>query len=118
MWPQTIRATKAVAAQFDRMFTRSDVTFVGNTRIGVDIDIAAITESFDIVVAATGPMSDRELTVPQQDGAQIIGCGRHSACTQRIPRRGSACIGDIGEAARPGLWSWSVTETSPSTSYD
>lgn len=70
------QGTKAVAAQFDRMFTRSDVTFVGNTRIGVDIDIAAITDSFDIVVAATGLMSDRELTVPQQDGAQIVGAGR------------------------------------------
>jgi ferredoxin--NADP+ reductase len=70
------QGTKAVAAQFDRMFTRSGVTFVGNTRIGVDIDVAAITESFDVVVAATGLMSDRGLSVPQHDGAQIVGAGR------------------------------------------
>lgn len=70
------QGTKAVAAQFDRMFTRSDITFVGNTRIGVDIDITSITDSFDIVVAATGLMSDRGLSIPQHAEANIVGAGR------------------------------------------
>src|SRR5262249_15031586 len=41
------QGTKAVAAQFDRMFDRGNITFVGNTRIGVDIAFEAITDSFD-----------------------------------------------------------------------
>lgn len=70
------QGTKAVAAQFDRMFSRSNVTFVGNTRIGVDIDVATIIDSFDIVVAATGLMADQGLSVPIDEGARVVGAGR------------------------------------------
>lgn len=70
------QGTKAVAAQFDRMFSRSQVTFVGNTRIGVDIDVEAIVDSFDIVVAATGLLADRSLSVPIDEGARVVGAGR------------------------------------------
>ncbi|KUI31707.1 hypothetical protein AU194_06905 [Mycobacterium sp. GA-2829] len=70
------QGTKAVAAQFDRMFSRSNVTFVGNTRVGADVDVAAILESFDVVVAATGLTADRGLPIPQQTGAHIVGAGQ------------------------------------------
>jgi ferredoxin--NADP+ reductase len=58
------------------MFDRSNITFVGNTRIGVDIAFEAITDSFDIVVVATGLPRDRQLPIPTTDGARIVGAGR------------------------------------------
>ncbi|MGV0807946.1 FAD-dependent oxidoreductase [Mycolicibacterium setense] len=70
------QGTKAVAAQFDRMFTRSGITFVGNTRIGVDIPSEAIAEAFDVVVVATGLTRDRRLSIPQDPDARVIGAGR------------------------------------------
>ncbi|WP_173009958.1 FAD-dependent oxidoreductase [Mycolicibacterium sp. P9-64] len=70
------QGTKAVAAQFDRMFVRSDITFVGNTSIGIDIAPEAITDAFDVVVVATGLTRDRRLSVPQDENARVIGAGR------------------------------------------
>lgn len=70
------QGTKAVAAQFDRMFTRSDIAFVGNTRIGVDVATETITDAFDIVVVATGLTRDRRMSVPQDPVARVVGAGR------------------------------------------
>lgn len=70
------QGTKAVAAQFDRMFTRSAITFVGNTRIGVDVTADTITAAFDIVVVATGLTRDRRLSIPQDKRARVLGAGR------------------------------------------
>jgi ferredoxin/flavodoxin---NADP+ reductase len=70
------QGTKAVAAQFERMFTRSGVTFVGNTRIGVDVDVTQIVDSFDVVVVATGLTADRELSIPVDENARVVGSGR------------------------------------------
>jgi ferredoxin/flavodoxin---NADP+ reductase len=85
------QGTKAVAAQFDRMFDRGNITFVGNTRIGVDIAFETITDSFDIVVIATGLPHDRQLSIPQDDGARIVGAGRILRALNAFPEE--AAIG-------------------------
>lgn len=93
------QGTKAVAAQFDRMFTRSDITFVGNTRIGVDIATAAITDAFDIVVVATGLTRDRSLSIPQDAHARIIGAGRILRSLNAFPAAATAerpVVDDLG----------------------
>jgi ferredoxin--NADP+ reductase len=51
--------TKAIAKQFDRLFVRDRVEFVGNTDIGTDITLEQLRHDFDIVVLATGLWSDR-----------------------------------------------------------
>ncbi|WP_179220194.1 FAD-dependent oxidoreductase [Rhodococcus sp. NCIMB 12038] len=70
------QGTKAVARQFDRMFERNAVTFVGNTRIGVDISFEELTSAFDVVVIATGLPSDRQLEIPRDEDAHVVGAGR------------------------------------------
>ncbi|MCU1480230.1 MAG: hypothetical protein JWQ19_1016 [Subtercola sp.] len=51
--------TKAIAKQFDRLFARDGVTFVGGTDIGTDITLDQLQADFDVVVLATGLWADR-----------------------------------------------------------
>lgn len=68
--------TKAVAQQFDRLFERDGVKFVGNTEIGKDISLQQIRRDFDIVVLATGLSADRSLGITGEDLDGIYGSGR------------------------------------------
>lgn len=92
------QGTKAVAAQFDRMFTRSDITFIGNTRIGVDINVEAVAEAFDIIVVATGLTRDRRLSIPQADQARVIGAGRILRSLNAFPAAAAPTNSTVTEA--------------------
>lgn len=70
------QGTKAVAQQFDRLFLRGGISFVGNTRIGADVGFDRIADAFDAVVVATGLPDDRPLPVPVDAGARVFGAGR------------------------------------------
>ncbi|MEN0135340.1 MAG: FAD-dependent oxidoreductase [Rhodococcus sp. (in: high G+C Gram-positive bacteria)] len=95
------QGTKAVTRQFDRMFERSDITFVGNTRIGVDIDFETITDAFDIVVIATGLPDDRALPIPRDEGAHVIGAGRLLRTLNAFPEEAAVSAppldGELGD---------------------
>jgi ferredoxin--NADP+ reductase len=68
--------TKAITLQFERLFERDAVSFVGGTEIGVDISLDELREEFEVVVLATGLSQDRPLTVPGGSLAGIYGSGR------------------------------------------
>ncbi|MEY4499933.1 MAG: hypothetical protein RL319_921 [Actinomycetota bacterium] len=68
--------TKAVTQQFDRLFERDGVLFVGNTEIGKDRPLAEIRTEFDIVVLATGLSADRTLGINGDSLGGIYGSGR------------------------------------------
>lgn len=70
------QGAKAVTAQFDRLFEREGVRFVGNVRAGIDVPFEDLTNSFDVVVLATGLWRDRSLDVPQGPSARVIGAGQ------------------------------------------
>ncbi|MEW1931314.1 FAD-dependent oxidoreductase [Rhodococcus sp. NPDC079359] len=60
--------TRAVSKQFDRLFARDNVTFVGSTVVGSvegagHMTLDKIRTAFDIVVLATGLHADRALSV-------------------------------------------------------
>ncbi len=69
------QGTKAVTKQFDRLFERDGVTFVGGAEIGSDITLEAIRESFDIVILATGLSADRPLEGAGADLPGVFGAG-------------------------------------------
>lgn len=92
------QGTKAVAAQFDRMFTRSAITFVGNTRIGVDVTAEAVSEAFDIIVVATGLTRDRRLSIPQDERARVVGAGRILRSLNAFPAAASPANETLTEA--------------------
>lgn len=69
------QGTKAVTAQFDRLFERDGVRFVGNVVIGRHLEFETLTGAFDVVVLATGLPDDRTLAVPTEAGSSIIGAG-------------------------------------------
>lgn len=88
--------TKAVTRQFDRLFTRSGVRFLGNVEVGRDVDFEAVRGAFDATVVATGLHADARLNLPGFDHERVIGAGRfmrilnqHPGDDVALPRLGS-----------------------------
>lgn len=66
------QGTKAVARQFDRLFSAEEVRFRGNVRLGTDVALRELEDAYDIVVLATGLHADAPLTVPgAEPGSQL-----------------------------------------------
>jgi ferredoxin--NADP+ reductase len=70
------QGTKAVSRQFDRIFERDGVRFVGNVTVGRDVELAELREAFDAVVLATGLPADRRLGIPGEDKDGVYGSAR------------------------------------------
>ncbi|MFM9272362.1 FAD-dependent oxidoreductase [Pseudarthrobacter sp. NKDBFgelt] len=68
--------TKAVARQFDRLFEREGVRFIGRTEIGSSIMLDELRDCFDVVVLASGLHGDRALGVPGDRLPGVYGAGR------------------------------------------
>lgn len=62
--------TKAISRQFERLFTKENVKFLGNVNVGTDISLSDLRAAFDIVVLAVGLQDDRLLNI---DGEQLKG---------------------------------------------
>jgi ferredoxin--NADP+ reductase len=68
--------TKAVAGQFDRLFEREGVEFIGSSHIGRDKPLCELMEEYDIVVLAAGLAGDRKLGISGENLEGIYGAGR------------------------------------------
>jgi len=70
------QGSKNISAQFERMFTRGGVCFIGNTEIGKDISLDELKAAFDVVVVATGLSADRKLGITGDDLISVVGAGQ------------------------------------------
>jgi ferredoxin--NADP+ reductase len=89
--------TKAIAKQFERLFTRERVQFVGGVDVGRDILIEDLRADFDVVVLATGLWADRTIYGFHTAGGRATHSGVHGSgeLTRMIngyPDRDSASI--------------------------
>lgn len=84
------QGTKSVSAQFERMFTRGGVEFVGNVEIGRDLTLDELSAAFDVVVLATGMNVDRKLGIPGDDLHSIVGAGELLRALNGHPNPGGA----------------------------
>ncbi|MGV8872546.1 MAG: FAD-dependent oxidoreductase [Rhodococcus sp. (in: high G+C Gram-positive bacteria)] len=94
------QGNKAVVRQFDRLFERSDVAFVGNVTIGKDLTMEELESAFDVVVLAVGLQTDRPLPVPLETGARVVGAGRLLRAFNGYPGLASELseeVGTVGE---------------------
>ncbi|WP_460429125.1 ferredoxin--NADP reductase domain-containing protein [Amycolatopsis endophytica] len=82
------QGTKGVVRQFDRLFTRGGIRFAGNVTVGRDIGFARLAASFDVVVLATGLPGDRELDVPRDPRARVVGAGALLRALNGFPHHG------------------------------
>ncbi|MNN02090.1 NADPH-ferredoxin reductase FprA [compost metagenome] len=73
------QGTKAVSRQFERLFEREEIHFLGNLDIGRDLSLTDLRAAFDLVVLATGLYGDRELGVP---GEELDGVHRSGRLTR------------------------------------
>jgi cytochrome P450/flavodoxin len=80
------QGTKAVARQFDRLFTRDGVRFHGGVELGRDLDLADLRSAFDAVILATGLSADAPLDVPGAGLAGVHGAGRITRLLNAHPR--------------------------------
>ena len=69
------QGTKGITNQFERMFDRFGVKFVGAVELGRDFDLTSLREVFDIVVLATGLDVDRTLGIPGDDLLGVLPSG-------------------------------------------
>lgn len=70
------QGNKSVIQQFDRLFEREDVRFVGNVVIGTDISFDDLRTAFDVVILATGLANDRRLEIDGDlEHCPVIGAG-------------------------------------------
>lgn len=74
------QSTKAISRQFDRLFTKEGIEFLGHVSVASKATVTAVTldelrGAADIVVLATGLSSDRGLGIPGEDLVGIWGAG-------------------------------------------
>ncbi|MCX2746300.1 FAD-dependent oxidoreductase [Arthrobacter sp. MI7-26] len=89
--------TKAIAKQFERLFAREGVQFVGGVDVGRDISIEDLRADFDVVVLATGLWADRTIDGFHRAGghathAGVYGSGELTRMINGHPDRDSARI--------------------------
>jgi ferredoxin--NADP+ reductase len=88
--------TKAVSQQFDRLFERDSVKFVGDTEIGKDVSLENLRAEHDIVVLATGLSADRVLNIPGESLSGVHGSGRLTRLINGHPDETAAGI-ELGQ---------------------
>ncbi|QLJ12582.1 FAD-dependent oxidoreductase [Pseudomonas putida] len=69
------QGAKAVIDQFDRLFQRERVGFMGNVAVGRDIPLSSLSEAFDVVIIATGLAADVIPEVVSGLPGYIVGAG-------------------------------------------
>ena len=83
------QGSKAVQHQFERLFSRPNVEFVGGLEYGRDVDLDRLRSIFDVVVLATGAPDDRRLGVEGETLEGVIGAGRLTRALNSHPEAGA-----------------------------
>jgi ferredoxin--NADP+ reductase len=95
------QGAKAVSRQFDRLFQKPGVDFVGNVKVGVDVPAGHLLRNFHAVVFATGLAGDRALNVAQDEAAHVIGAGEVLRFLNSDPdsplRLADGAVGSLGD---------------------
>ena len=67
------QSIKAVAGRYEKTALSENVRFVGNVRIGEDVEITDLAALYHAVILATGAPSDRPLDLPGEQLGNIFG---------------------------------------------
>ena len=67
------QTTKNVDKAFEKSLVQRGVRFLGNIEVGRDVSVAELLEIYDAVVLAYGAPYDRQLGIPGEDKAGVIG---------------------------------------------
>lgn len=70
------QGTKAVTRQFDRLFERQNIHFMGNVCLGKDVSLEELRTYFDVVVLSTGLSKDRPLGSDFLHLSHVYGAGK------------------------------------------
>src|SRR6478609_4895526 len=67
------QSLKAVSKRYDKVAECAGVDFIGNVTVGRDVSIAELLGLYDAVILATGAPHDRNLGIPGEDLAGVVG---------------------------------------------
>ena len=67
------QSLKAVSKRYDKVADSAGVDFIGNITIGRDVSVAELLELYDAVILATGAPHDRNLNIPGEELAGVVG---------------------------------------------
>jgi ferredoxin--NADP+ reductase len=87
------QGTKAITRQFDRLFEREGVEFLGGIEVGKDVDLEKLRDLYDVVVLATGLWGDRKLGIPGESLERVYGSGMIARWFNSYPE--AACVPTI-----------------------
>jgi len=97
------QGTKAVTRQFDRLFSKETLRFLGNVQVGRDVSLDQLRALYDGVVVATGAPLDRSLGLPGEELAGVYGSAAfvgwyngHPDHRDLAPRLDGASVAVIG----------------------
>ncbi len=79
------QGTKAVTAQFERLFTAGAARFLGGIQVGRDISAESLLDAFDLVVWAGGLSRDRRLGIAGEGLRGVYGSGEVSRAWNAHP---------------------------------
>lgn len=98
------QGTKAITRQFERLFQRPEIRFLGNVTVERDVGLGELREMYDAVVLAIGAPCDRRLGIPGETLPGVYGSGAfvgwynghpdHAGLTPLLDRGGVAVIGN------------------------
>lgn len=95
------QSTKAITRQFDRLFTKEGIEFLGHINVTDESTVTSVTldelrESADLVVLATGLSADRSMGIPGERLAGVIGSGALTRLLNSHPSARAGLIGELG----------------------
>jgi NADPH-dependent glutamate synthase beta subunit-like oxidoreductase len=67
------QSLKAVSKRYDKVAESAGVDFIGNVTVGSDLSVNELLEFYDAVILATGAPKDRNLGIPGEDLAGVVG---------------------------------------------
>ncbi len=92
------QGTKAVTRVLDRVLSRDRASFFGNVEVGRDVHLDELMSLYDAVVLATGAEKDRQIGIPGEDLAGVVGSGAFVGWYNSHPDRREPQVRDVRSA--------------------
>ena len=68
----SFRLDKELVDEYERILKEYEITFVGQTEVGKDIQLADLRNEYDAILVCTGAVKENALRIPGEDKPQVI----------------------------------------------
>ncbi len=68
----SFRLDKALVDEYERILKEYEITFVGQTEVGKDVQLEDLRKEYDAILLSTGAVKENALRIPGEDKPQVI----------------------------------------------